>query len=152
MPLTSSTRSHSQPESSTHEGTRSFEAPAAGGRRLHDPRRKRNARQPDAPTRRGSPRPATSVRAVTGDYAKADDNELPRDASTRRPTAELAMVHVTPAPAVRRDEKAPAPEPTPALAAPQAGHDRVRQAWLQGAMAGALVLAVAWLSWLIART
>lgn len=116
-------------------------------------------------TRRGSPRPATSVRAVTGDYAKADDNELPRDASTRRPTSELAMVALTwnaersrvaappPAPAHADDVGlAAAREAAPRPAANEAAPDRVRQAWFQGAMAGALVLAVAWLSWLISKT
>jgi hypothetical protein len=110
-------------------------------------------------TRRGSPRPATSVRAVTGDYAKADDNELPRDASTRRPTSELAMVAVTSGaersrvaapPPARADDGGRAAAPRPA--ANEVVPDRVRQAWLQGAMAGALVLAVAWLSLLIAKT
>jgi len=137
--------------------TRSFEAPTGGGRQKKTAPRGAASAEADAeaPTRRGGPRPITqtSIKAITGDYAKADDNESRHRPTARRITERLPTAE--PSAAAPRVERR-GPHETPRAAAVPRSADAVRpailrQAWLQGALTGALVLTLAWLASLIAR-
>lgn len=148
--------------------THSFEAPRAGAKRSRGGRLDQSAMpaQTEAPTRRGGPRPITetSIKAITGDYKKADDNETAHRATARRITERMPSFEVVaadPHPAgsthSRARKTAQSRETAtelPAAASPSPGTAALRserRVWLQGALTGALVLTLAWLASLIAR-
>jgi hypothetical protein len=147
-----STRGH-HPDDDPIQATRSFEAPGAA-RRGRASVRPAKAPPAHTPTRRGTPRPdldqqIASVRVITGDYRKVDDNEVPRS----RTPSQTSLAALTRGP-TQAPMRMPTPAPMPAAMAPEtrtAPPALIRQAWAQGAIVGALALGIAWVVWLIAR-
>ena len=136
------------------QATRSFEAPGAG-RRGRATMRPAQPAAAHTPTRRGTPRPdldqqIASVRVITGDYRKVDDNEVPRS----RTPSQTSLAALTRGP-TQAPVRLPTPAPMPAIAARPETHapqtTLIRQAWVQGAVVGALALGIAWVAWLIGR-